>query len=119
MKTLKITSAIIGGLIALAALAFYLQSLGFGLTKTFAPKYEAVRREVFEQSNAYNAGMIRDLENIELEYNVATPAGKAVLRAVAIHRFEVYPESQLTPDLRHFYTHILGLDRLRLQTFIG
>lgn len=79
---LKMTGAIVVGLAAIALLLFFMQLLGFGLFKTFAPKYEQVRRETFEQSQAYNEGMRRDLESIRNEYLATTdPASKAALRA--------------------------------------
>ena len=38
------------------------QGNDFLLFQFFAPKYEAVRRETFEQSKAYNQGMIQELQ---------------------------------------------------------
>ena len=68
--------------------------LGFGLTYVdwasynfFAPKYENTRRQVFEQSNAYNAGMIRDLENLQMEYQRADSNQKDALRPICCIAF--------------------------------
>lgn len=72
----------------------------------FAPKYENTRNETFKQSAAYNDGMVRDLEEIQLQYQQATPAGKDSLRALAMHRFEVYPVERMTPDQRNFYSQL-------------
>ena len=84
--------------------------LGFGLTYVdwasynfFAPKYENTRRQVFEQSNAYNAGMIRDLENLQMEYQRADSNQKDALRPIMLHRFSVYPEDSMPANLRSFY----------------
>ena len=80
--------------------------LSFWLYRTLAPKYEAVRRETFEQSRAFNEGMVRDLQNLRLQYLSAAPEGKAALRATIIHRFSVYDKDELPPELRSFYSQL-------------
>ena len=103
---MKTTFAIIGTIVMFIAVIFGLSYFSFSMDRFFAPKQEALRRQVFEQSQAYNAGMLRDLENIQMEYQIATPAGKAALRAISIHRFEAYPEDQLPADLHNFYNQL-------------
>jgi len=88
MGTMKIIGISVLSLISVVALCFFLNALDFGLFKTFAPKYEQVRRDTFEQSQAYNEGMRRDLES-----------------ATFIHRAEGYP-NQLPADLQSFYQSI-------------
>lgn len=106
MNAIRITFYTLLGLVALIVLTFFFQSLDFGLFRTFAPKYEQVRRDTFEQSQAYNEGMRRDLEEIRNQYLAAgDPAAKASLRATFIHRAEGYP-NQLPPDLAAFYSSI-------------
>ena len=72
----------------------------------FAPKYRAVDNQVFKESEQYNDGMIRDLENLQLEYIKATPEQKDALRAITLHRFSVYPEDKMPPNLRNFYNDL-------------
>ena len=91
------------GLIALIVVVFILNLAGFAQYSFFAPKYTAVQNQVFHESQAYNDGMLRDLENIKREYQQASPQGKQALRATALHRFEIYPRERLTPDLLNFY----------------
>lgn len=78
----------------------------YEIYRHFAPKYEAVRRNTFEQSRAFNEGMIRDLQNLRLQYLQATPEGKATLRATILHRFSVYDKGSLPLELRSFYAQI-------------
>jgi len=95
-------------LAGIAGLAVFGNVLDFGLFKTFAPRYEQVRRDTFEQSQAYNEGMRRDLENLRDQYMGATdPAAKSALRATFIHRAEGYP-NQLPADLQSFYNSLRG-----------
>jgi hypothetical protein len=90
-------------LITLVALGFGLNYAGYWQYSFFAPRMTAVDNKVFHESQQYNDGMLRDLENIKREYQSATPEGKQALRATALHRFEIYPRERLTPDLQNFY----------------
>jgi len=72
----------------------------------FAPKYRAVDNEVFKQSEQYNDGMIRDLENLQMDYINADKDHKDALRAIVLHRFSVYPEDKMPPNLRNFYNDL-------------
>jgi hypothetical protein len=72
----------------------------------FAPKYRAVDNQVFKQSEQYNDGMIRDLENLQMDYVNADKDHKDAVRAIVLHRFSVYPEDKLPPNLRNFYNEL-------------
>jgi hypothetical protein len=50
--------------------------------------------------------MIRDLENLQLEYISADKEHKDALRAITLHRFSVYPEDKMPPNLRNFYNSL-------------
>lgn len=100
---MKIAFACIGGFALFLILIFALNLFGFGNYAFFAPKYTAVDNKVFHESQQYNDGMVRDLENIKREYQHATPEGKDALRATVIHRFEIYPRDRMPPDLLNFY----------------
>jgi hypothetical protein len=87
------------GLLALTGLSYYgLQMAGY-----FQPKYEQVRRNVFMESQAYNDGMMRDLQNLQLEYQRTDDAGKAIIRSAVLHRLAAYDPNRLPADLRDFY----------------
>jgi hypothetical protein len=91
--------------IGIAAL-FGVSYLGYKSYEFFAPKYRAVDNQVFKQSEQYNDGMIRDLENLQLEYINADKDHKDALRAIVLHRFSVYPEDKMPPNLRNFYNSL-------------
>lgn len=95
-------------LVLIVGSAFFFQGLDLSLFGFFAPKYEQVRRNTFEQSQSYNEGMRRDLESIRDQYLTTTdPTAKAALRATFIHRAEGYP-NQLPADLQSFYDSLRG-----------
>ena len=96
----------LGLFVAVIALGFGLSYLGYEYYKYFAPKYRAVDNEVFKQSEQYNDGMIRDLEDLQMEYIKADKEHKDALRAIVLHRFSVYPEDKLPPNLRNFYNDL-------------
>ena len=96
----------IGALVMAAFLIFALSFGGYEMYKFFAPKYRAVDNEVFKQSEQYNDGMVRDLENLQLEYINADKDHKDALRAIVLHRFSVFPEDRMPPNLRNFYNQL-------------
>jgi hypothetical protein len=91
--------------LAIAAL-FGISYLGYLSYSYFAPKYRAVDAQVFKESEQYNEGMVRDLEELELDYIKADDTQKATLKSIILHRFEVYDENRLPPDLRMFYNDL-------------
>ena len=90
----KEISAMVGTIVGAIALIFGLSFLGYKSYEFFAPKYRAVDNQVFKQSEQYNDGMIRDLENLQIEYIGADADKKQALRAIVLHRFSVYPEER-------------------------
>jgi hypothetical protein len=64
-----------------------------GLVKTgfFAPRYEAVRRNTFEQSRAFNEGMAQELQGMWRDYvHTTSPDEKAAIRSLVQHRVAGY-----------------------------
>ena len=99
----KEISAIVIGWIAFIAICMFGSFFAY---QYFAPKYRQVDNEVFKQSEQYNDGMIRDLENLQMEYINADAEKKVSLRAIVLHRFSVYPEDKMPPNLRNFYNSL-------------
>ena len=99
----KEISAIVVGWVALIVLGMFGSFFAY---QYFAPKYRQVDNEVFKQSEQYNDGMIRDLENLQIEYISADAEKKQALRAITLHRFSVYPEDKMPPNLRNFYNDL-------------
>jgi hypothetical protein len=99
----KELSAIVVGWIAVVMFVMFGSYYAYSY---FAPKYRAVDNQVFKESEQYNDGMIRDLENLQLEYIKADADGKQALRAIVLHRFSVYPEDKMPPNLRNFFNDL-------------
>jgi len=107
MKDFFATASIfIVGLILILALGWGLDLFGLAHYNYFAPKYRAVDNQVFKESEQYNDGMVRDLENLQMEYLNADQAHKDALRSIVLHRFSVYDENRLPLNLRSFYNDL-------------
>lgn len=102
--TLKVIGIGIIALGAILGLTWLVQGNDFFMYKVFAPKYEAVRRDTFEQSKAYNQGMIQELQNMQFQYVQADADGKAALADVILHRAADYNmnDPRVPSDLRRF-----------------
>ena len=99
---LKGFSAVVIAFAAVFGFGYYM----YTVTSFFKPKYTALDNQVFKESQQYNDGMLRDLQNLQLEYINGDQGKKDSIRAVVLHRFSVYPEDKLTPDLRNFYNSL-------------
>lgn len=93
-------------IVGLFGLTWAAEGNNFFLYKFFAPKEEQVRREVFEQSKAYNQGMIQELQNMQFAYLQASKEQRPGLAAIILHRSADYDVNQLPPDLRAFINQL-------------
>lgn len=96
------TAIIIVGVGGIVGMSF----LGFGMTSYFAPKYEAVRRDVMIESRAYSDASVRRLYDLKREWEAATPQGRATIEAAIRHEFSIFPDDRLPDDLFAFKTAI-------------
>lgn len=92
----------LAGLVLVLGLTWVFQGNDFFLYRAFAPRYEAVRRQTFEQSKAYNQGMVQELQNMQFEYEKAAPEHRAALASIILHRAADYPSDKMPSDLRSF-----------------
>lgn len=99
---MKIVIYYVGGLIALLALGWLLKFNGLMSFQFFAPKYEAARRETFEQSKAYRDGMAQELRSLQLEYVKATPETKPAIASIIRHKAAGTQQDSLPLDLQVF-----------------
>ena len=83
---MKTIAAVIAGIVAVIAMTWVFASNDLALMKVFAPRAEAVRRETFEQSKAYRQGNAQELQNMQFQYEQASPEHKAALASIILHR---------------------------------
>ena len=95
--------------VVVISLAWLLQGSNFFMYKFFAPKQEAVRRQVFENSRAFNQGMVQELQNMQFDYTKEKDANaRAALASIILHRASGYNLDDLIvpADLRSFITDL-------------
>jgi hypothetical protein len=113
METAKYIVMWIAGIILVLLIAtgitWAVQGSDFFLYSFWAPKYEGVRRNVFENTKSYNQGMVQELQNMQFEYEKSTPSQQAALRTIILHRAADYPEESMPADLRVF------IDKLKME----
>jgi hypothetical protein len=101
--------ALVVTLIVLCGVGFGLNYLGFAQFAFFNPKYEQVRRNTFEQSQAYVESQRRDIQNLRLDWIDATPEKKAAIRSVALQRINgLPPEVAAMPEVVSFRNELMG-----------
>jgi len=94
-------TGILSGVRVAIAVAVATVVVGLGLTWLVR---EAVRREVFEESRAYNEGVAQELYAGKRQYLNATltAAQRRALGAVLLHQVAGYDTGRLPPDLQAF-----------------
>lgn len=102
MKAFQIILIVIAFFVFILGLTWVIQGNDFFLYKFFAPRQEAVRREVFEQTKSYQQGQIQELQNMQFEYVKASPEHQAALASIILHRAADFPEDKMPADLRTF-----------------
>ena len=79
---------------------FLVHGTDFILYKTFAPRFENVRREVFENTKSYNQGMVMQVRNYKMSFETASPEHREALRQSIVHSTADYDVDKLPADLR-------------------
>jgi len=92
-------------LVVMMAIGWIAMGNDFFMYKFFAPKQEAVRRQVFEQTRSFNQGMVQELQNMQFDYVKTTDKNaKEGLASIILHRASGFNlNDPIVPaDLRSF-----------------
>jgi len=103
-----LTGAIAVGVFAVAGYGLFFQ--GF-----FAPRFENIRRQTFENSQSYNDGMIQQLQSYYVEYQRTDEKGKEAIRSVVSHQYASYPVGRLPSHLQSFVNAALNPSSLEIK----
>ena len=99
---MKIAFYCLLGFFSLLALGWVATANDWALSAVWMPKMEQVRRNTFEQSVAYNQGMIQDLYGMQVTYSRTDEKHKDALASIILHRYSTYSDLKLPPDLQAF-----------------
>lgn len=98
---MKVFLSIVGAILAFLMLVVGLNFFGLANYSFFAPKYEAARREVFENTQSYQQGSIRDFDNLYLAYTRAKSEDeKAIILETLRHRTAGVQEGNIPARIR-------------------
>ncbi len=102
----RIAGIVIAAVVVVLGISWAVQGSSWFMFDVFAPRYEKSRRETFEESKAYNQGMIQELQNMQFEYLKADEDHKKALADVILHRAADYDREKLPPDLKEFISKL-------------
>jgi hypothetical protein len=104
----KSAGGVVLAVIAFVAVVVGLSELGYQLDKHYQPLQEQVRANTFAQSQTFNEGMVRDLQNLRLQYLAVgeTADQKTAIRDTVRQRYAAYDPAKLPSDLALFYNQM-------------
>jgi hypothetical protein len=117
--TITLVMSCVAALVLILTVVWIVQGNDFFLYKVFAPQYEQTRREVFEQSKAYNQGMIQELLNMQQEYLRASTEHQQALKSIILHRSADFnlDQPQVPAFLRAFIQELQGGSREKTSRY--
>lgn len=99
----------IGALLAFLVAVLGVNYIAYGTFAFFAPRYEAVRRDVMINSRAYAEGQTREMYRLKLQYQQAkSDDERATIRALALHEAAAFDRTRLPSDLQSFLAQLGG-----------
>jgi len=106
MKQVLSVIALLAGIVGLTMFA---NGVGFVNFKFWAPRIEAVHREVFENTPSYTQGKIGYLSALQFQYQAATGEQKEAVRRLILTESRTVDSKYLPSDLRAFISSIGGV----------
>lgn len=96
--------------IGLIVLVFILEAAGLGMFKFFAPKKEAIKREVYENTPSFVEGKLQDLSRYYREYQQdSTATGREAIRHTVQTQFSYFDADNVKDyTLKQFLINMRG-----------
>ncbi len=109
---MKVIGIVLAVLIGVFGLVWLFEGETLLRYSVFAPRYEQQRRTIFEQSRAFNQGMVQELENMQFEYVKASPEQRDALSSIILHRASGYDmDDPIVPQALRSFINGLRRDR--------
>ena len=98
-------------IVAILGLMWIFQGQDFFMYKFWAPKYENVRREVFENTQSYVEGKRQDLVKYRLEYlRAKTDEDRSAIKFTIVQEFANFDDSKITEPVLYNFLHQMKYD---------
>lgn len=96
-------------ILSVVVLVFFLGGVSLIYKKTFAVRYENIRRDVFKSTRSYHEGKIQDLARYRLQYIKAkTSEDREAIKSTIQIMFADYKTSELPDELKEFLNKVLN-----------
>jgi hypothetical protein len=95
-------------MVVLYGLGFLATGGDLAIYKFWAPKQENAKRQVFENTQGYVQGKTEYINNLRLDYELATGPQKEVLRRTILTEASTVDNSKLPEDLQLFISSLKG-----------
>jgi hypothetical protein len=103
LKPLIYLAAAIGGIATIWGAGF----LSIGYYSFFAPKQQAVERQVFENSPSAVRGSIQDMRRYYAEYTkTQDPAQRAALAVLITTAYDQIPPDRVSSEIQNIYNKV-------------
>ena len=105
----KAILGVMGVFVFIALMGFLFGFLDLAMFKTFEPKRENIRREIFENTQSYVQGMTQDLAKSYGEWKKADPDDKAAIETVIKTKFAAFDAEKIENEtLKSFLIRVRG-----------
>ena len=99
--------AIVGFLIVLGLLVAGITAIGLGISWYATPAQVSIENKTFHESQAYQDGMARDLEEMRMSYLDASDVKKDAIRATVRARFSGFRADRLPESDQAFLAEMM------------
>ena len=105
---MKAFFGVIGALVAAALLVFALTGVGWFNYDFWGVKFVNSEHRIFENSQPFIDGQIRELTRLQLQYEQADEGHRAALRSMILTEAATISDDQLPSNLRAFLSRVRG-----------
>lgn len=92
MEVVKAILVFLAVLIFFTMLGWFSMGNEFFMVKYFSPKYEQVRTDTYRNSQAYQDGVVNELQKLQVEYaNSQSQDAKDIIADTVVHKSATYP----------------------------
>ena len=109
---MKETFALFGAIILIFALvlgvAFGAPYLRLQVLRMYGTELESVKTDIYRENKSYVEGTVRDLRELQVDYQTADASQKEAVASLILHRANELDWDRLPSDVRQFLNELRG-----------